>query len=261
MKNTALSFVVVSLAIASTSFAQLPRFQEVFEIQVAPVHQKSFETMAMKIKEAADEVGSPMSWTLVQVATGKPSLTYRVVLGFDEWAERDQWGLVEGVLTEAFGEEEAARIHRDGQLGIVSETSRIWELLDDGSSNLDPNAPIANFYQVQIRHVARERVPEYREVQRQWKAAYETASDGPIVARWILRYGENPGATFRRTQPFDTWAELDSPRGPDILIEQFGEEGRRLQLESVGRMYEKTETFVSAYRPDLSRAATSPTSD
>ena len=215
----------------------------------------------MKIKEAADETNSPMTWVLVQVATGKPSVTYRVVLGFNEWAERDQWGTVEGVLTEAFGEEEAARIHRSGNLGIVSERSRIWELLDDGSSNLPTGNEVANFYQVQIRHVAREMVPAYREIQRQWKEAYEEAGDGPAVARWILRYGEDAGIVFRRTQPFNTWAERDSTRGQEILIEHFGEEGRRLQIEALGDMYVRTETFVSAYRSDLSRTAPGPTSD
>ena len=120
---------------------------------------------------------------------------------------------------------------------------------------------MANFYNVQIRHVSREAVPLYREIQRRWKVAYEEASDGPAVARWILRYGEDAGSVFRRTQPFDSWAERDSNRGQAILIEHFGEEGRRLQQVAVSRMYEKTETFVSAYRPDLSRTASSPTSD
>ena len=251
---------MVSLATVPTSFAQT-RFQQVIEIQVAPVHQQAFENFAMKVKEAAGEIESPMSWTMVQVTVGKPEATYRVVLGFDAWAERDQWGTVQSVLTEAFGEQEAAQILRAGRGGIVSETSRIWELLEDSSSHLRVGSQPANFYTVAIRHVRPEMVPEFREIQRGFKAAFEPVSDGPSFARWILRVGEGSGTTFRRTQPFDTWAERGTGRGGQILIEHQGEEGRRLNLETLRRAVEKMDIFVSAHRPDLSRLAASPTSD
>jgi hypothetical protein len=260
MKKPALLFVVVSLATAPTLFAQ-SRFAQLIEIRVAPVHQQAFENFAMKVKEAADKIESPVSWATFYAAVGKPGATYRISIGFDTWGERDQWSEVSDMLTRAFGEKEAARILRDGRLGIVSETSRIWERLEDGTSNPRPGNQPANFYEVTIRHVRREMLPEYRELQRRWKAAYEASSDKPSVTRWILRYGDGAGATFRRAAPFDTWAARDGWRIPEILREQFGEEGYQLSNRTRDRALEGAETFVSAYRPDLSRTASSPTSD
>ena len=93
------------------------------------------------------------------------------------------------------------------------------------------------------------------------KAAYEAASDGPTVGRAILRIGDGSGTTFLRSVPFDTWAERDGNRGPEILIEQLGEEGSRLSLEARDRVLEREETLIVAHRPDLSRPASSPSSD
>ena len=260
MKKLALLFVIVSLAMASTSFAQI-RFQQVIEIQVAPVHQPAFEDYILKIKEAADKIESPVGWGMYQIVVGKPSPGYRVSLGFNTWAERDQWGTVPDMLTEAFGEQEAARMLRDGRLGIVSERSSIWEYLEDGTSNRRTGNQPVNFVEVTIRHVTREMVPEYRELQRKWKAAYEASSDKPSVTRRILRYGDGAGATFKRNAAFDTWAERDGWRIPEILREQFGEEGNQLNNRTMGRALEAVETFVVARRPDLSRSASSPPSD
>jgi len=258
MKKTALLGVIVCLATASTVLAQT-RFVQIIEIQVAPAHQTGFENMAMKIKEAADEVESPVTWNMFQVVAGQPSPTYHVTLGFDTWAVRDQWGEVPEMLTEAFGEREAGQVLRDGRIGIVNEVSRIWERLPDGSSNVRTST--ANYYMVTVRHVRRDMVPEYRELQRTWKTAYEAATDGPTVGRAILRVGEGSGATFFRAAAFDTWAERDSNRGAEALVEQLGEEGNRLTLEARDRAVERQETFIVAHRPDLSRAATAPTSD
>ena len=230
------------------------------EIQVAPVHQQAFENYVMKVKEAADETESPLNWITLYVPVGKPSATYRIGLSFDTWAERDQWGEVSDILTEAFGEQEAAQILRAGRVGIVSQMSRIWERLEDGSSNPRTGSQPANFYQVAIRHIQRDQVPEFREVQRKWKAGYEAASDGPSVGRSILRMGPGSGATFRRSRPFDTWAERDGWGHRDYARATWRGSGSAHRPD-YGRVLEDVETFVSAYRPELSRLASSPTSD
>lgn len=262
MKKTAFLAVVVCVATASTVFSQ-SRFAQVVEIQVAPLHQEAFEEYGRKIKEAADETASPVTWATFYAAVGKPGGTYRISLGFDSWAERDQWSEIPQMLTEAFGDQEAAQILRSGRAGIQSVTTRIWERLDDGSSNPRTGGEPANFYQVSIRHINPEMVPEYRALQRRWKMAYEAASGGPTVARWILRYGDGAGTTFRRTQPFDTWAELDQwiGRAQELMEEHLGTEERLLVGSTRRRIEERNEVFVSAYRPDLSRTVASPTSD
>ena len=260
MKKLVLLFVVVSLASVPTLFAQ-SRYQQMVEIQVAPVHQPAFESYVLKVKEAADEVESPVNWATFYVAVGKPDATYRIGLSFDTWAERDQWDTVSAMLTEAFGDQEAAQILRSGRAGIVSQISRIWERLEDGSANPRTAAQPANFYQVVIRQVDGEMVPEFRSLQRKWKAAFESVSDGPTVGRSILRVGPGSGATFRRGQPFDTWAERDSWGGRSLTAEHFGAEEQQLIAQTRRRVVENVESFVSAFRPDLSRLAASPTSD
>ena len=260
MKKLVLLFVVVSLATASTVFAQ-SRYQQMVQIQVAPVHQPAFENYVMKVKEAADKTESRLNWTTFYVPVGKPEATYRIGLSFDTWAERDQWGTVSAMLTEAFGEQEAAQILRAGRVGIVNQISRIWERLPDGSSNPRTGGQPANFYQVMIRQVDGEMVPEFRSLQRKWKEAYEAVADGPTVGRSILRVGPGSGATFRRAEAFDTWGERDAWTGRTLTLDHFGAAEQQLIAETRRRAVESTESFVSAFRPDLSRTAASPTSD
>ena len=120
MKRLVLSFVVVFLATASSSFAQ-SRFQQMIEIQVAPVHQPAFENYLMKVKEAADKTESPVNWTTFYVPVGRPAATYRIGISFNTWAERDSWTEVPDMLARAFGEQEAAQVLRAGRVGIVSQ--------------------------------------------------------------------------------------------------------------------------------------------
>ena len=75
------------------------------------------------------------------------------------------------------------------------------------------------------------------------------------VTRFVLRFGEGQDSTFRLTEPFDMWAEIDGWRNSEIIGEHLGEE----EMERVGRTMTaaiwKQERFVSAHRPGLSRAA------
>ena len=262
MKKEVLLAVVVCLAATSGVHAQSPRWQQMIEIQVAPVHQPAFEDYILKIKEAAEKTESPVSWTTFQVVAGRADASYDVGLNYNTWAERDQWSSVPEMLTKAFGEQEAAQILRAGRVGIVSQRSLIWERLPDASSNPRPaGSGPANFYAVTIRHVKRDGVPEYREIQRTWKSAYEAVANGPSVGRSILRFGEGSNATFRRGTPFDRWGDYDASRELEVLAEQLGEEGSRLTLEARDRLCTDMDSFIAAYRPDLSRPAVSPTSD
>jgi hypothetical protein len=103
-------------------------------------------------------------------------------------------------------------------------------------------------------------VTEYRGILRQYSTAYEAADSKPSVVRWVLRMGEGQGTTFRRTQAFEKWSERDAFNAPEIINGHFGPDGPLL-FERAGNIILKTSSFVSAYRPDLSRTAAAPTSD
>ncbi len=252
MKKLILLFVVVCLATAPALLAQ-PRFQQVIEVRVEPGQERAYENFVKKVVEAAEKVESPVSWSTFFATVGKPGSTYRIAIGFEKWAERDQWMNLSELLTKAFGEQEAERLLREGRAGIASSMSRIWERLDDGTSNPRTGNQVANFYDVRIRRVKPELLLEYRALQRKWKAAHEAATNS--VTRWVLRYGDGGGATFRRTEPFDTWAERDGRGGGQIMREHYGEEEAELMRKTnLGAVWER-ERFVSAYRPDLSRMA------
>jgi len=259
MKKLLFLGAVLSLVLAPGVFAQ-PRFQQVIEVQVKPGHEDSYEGYLKKIVDAADKIGSPVSWSTFSVAVGKSGSTYRLALGFDEWAERDKWQGGRGTLVRAFGEQEGAKISRAGRAGVASSTSRIWELLEHGTSNPSSSSQPAKFYDVQIRYVRADMIAEYRGLQRRWKAEYEAASQKPSVARWVLRMGEGTGTTFRRTQAFDSWGERDSWNPGRMINEHFGDDAPLLN-ERRRRAIRKTVHFVSAYRPDLSRRASGSTSN
>ena len=75
--------------------------------------------------------------------------------------------------------------------------------------------------------------------------------------------GAGSGATFRRSEPFDTWAERDAWTGRNLALmtEHLGAGEAQLMGSTQRRVLEDVETFVSAFRPDLSRLPASPTND
>ncbi len=251
-------FVLVpALTLATTtSVLAQARFQQTVEVKVKPGHERAYESYLKKVIEAADKIKSPLGWNTFFVAVGKQSPTYRVALSFDKWADRDRWpNGPQEMLAKAFGEQEASRIDREGRLGIESVMIRIWERLHDGSSFPGTGDRLAKFYGVTIRHVKPAMVPEFRSLQRKFKGAYEASREKMSVTRFVLRFGEGQDSTFRLTEPFDTWAEIDGWRNSEIIGEHLGEE----EIELVGRTMTaaiwKQERFVSAHRPGLSRAA------
>lgn len=256
MRKLLFLMVIVSL-VAMPAAAQ---FQQLIEFQVKPGHEIAFENYIKKIGEAADKMGSPMSWSTFSVAVGKPGSTYRIGLPFEKWGDRDAWQGGRQLLAEAFGEQEGSKIYSEGGSHVTSSSTRIWEVIDDGTANPQTGTEVSPFYEVTIRWVKPEMVAEYRGLLRRFKSAYENAEAKPSVTRWVLRFGTGQGTTFRRTQPFDSWSDRDGWNPPDIISAQFGPDAPLL-FERLTAAVWKNEHFVSAYRSDLSRTATSSTSN
>ncbi len=256
MRKLLFLMVVVSLVAVPAS----AQFQQLIEFQVKPGHEIAFENYIKKIGEAADKIGSPMSWSTFNVAVGKSGSTYRVALPFEKWGDRDKWQGGRQVLVEAFGEEEGSKIYSEGSSHAASSSSRIWEVIDEGTANPQTGSALSPYYEVTIRWVKPEMVAEYRGLLRRFKSAYEAAEGKPSVTRWGLRFGTGQGTIFRRTQPFDSWSDRDGWNAGDLINAQFGPDAPLL-FERLTSAVWKTEHFVSAHRPDLSRTATSSTSN
>lgn len=252
-----LFLVVVVLLVAMPAAAQ---FQQIIQVQVKPGHELAYESFIKRVAEAADKTGSSVSWSTFQVAVGKPLGTYRIGLLFDTWGERDSWQAVPQMLAEAYGEEEGMKIFSEGTSHVASSTTRIWEVIDEGTANPQTGTEVAPYYEVTVRWVKREMLAEYRGLLRRFKSAYESAEGNPSVTRWVLRFGSYENATFRRTQPFESWSDRDGWNPIDHINAQFGPDAPLL-LERLSAAVWKSEHFVSAYRADLSRTAPSSTSN
>lgn len=257
MKKTLFLAILLAL-VAGPALAQ---FQQVVEFHVKPGQEIAFENYVKKVKEGADKIGSPLSWSTFSVAVGREVSTYRIALGFQKWSERDRWQAPRNILVQAFGEQEGAKLFSSGQSTIESSTSRIWERIDDGTANpQQAGTGTSAFYEVTIRHVKPEMLDEYRGLLRRFKEAYEASDKKPSVTRWILRYGTGQNTTFRRTQPFSSWGELDTWSAPEVITKHFGADAP-LIFQRLNDAVRETEHFVSAFRPDLSRSAASSTSN
>ena len=257
MKKKLLLLMVVVSLIAVPASAQ---FQQLIEFQVKPGHEIAFENYIKKVGEAADKIGSPMSWSTFNVTVGKPGSTYRIGLLFEKWGDRDAWQGGRQVLVEAFGEQEGSKIYSEGTSHAASSSSRIWEVIDEGTANPQTGTEVSRFYEVTIRWVKPEMVGEYQGLLRRFKSVYEAAEGKPSVTRWVLRFGSGQNTTFRRTQPFDTWADRDGWDPVALINAQFGPDAPLL-IDRLNAAVWKNENFVSAYRADLSRTAAASTSN
>ncbi len=245
---------VLLLFLAPAAEAQ-PQFQQVIEVKVKIGQERAFEDWQKKIIEANDKAGTSTSWGTYQVVVGKPSPTYHIVAPFDKWAERDDWQNLNELFKSAFGEKEAERLMSVRTSVIESVISRIWRILPDRSANLAAGGSPANFYEVTVMHIKPEMVPEYQLLLLKFTEAYEAADSKPIVIRSILQFGESARLTFRRAAPFNKWSDQDSLDIPKILHDHFGEDERESQNNTVQRSLVARDTFIVAYRPDLSRSA------
>lgn len=249
--------VVLTLVVAPLASAQ-SGFQQVIEIKVEAGQGETFEKFAKAMVEAANKVSSPVTWNMFQVAVGKSSPTYRVVIPFEKWGDRDGWP--QDVLGKAYGEEKAAEIWRWYAASVENVTARIWEQLEDGSSNVQPDAGVAKFYSVHIREVKRGQQNEYRSLQRKWKAAYE-AEGKPSVIRSVQVFGEAPNVTFRRAQAFNKWSEWDAQSNENIMRKHHGEAEWLTIRDTMRDILVREQRFVSAHRPDLSRPQSASTTN
>ena len=66
--------------------------------------------------------------------------------------------------------------------------------------------------------------------------------------------GQFSGSTYRRSQQFSKWSELDAPAGVELLQKHFGPQFPPM-FDELRRMIVTQLEFVSTRRADLSRTA------
>ena len=250
------SSAALSLVLVATSEAQ---WQHIIETQLKPGQDAEYEALVKAVKEAADKVGSNMNWAVFQVVAGKQTPTYRIVLPYEKWADREGWESALSVLAKAHGEAEAKRMWEKLTSMAVSSTAEIWQGIPEGSANVPTSGSPANFYDVTVRTILRGHADEYRAAQRTFKKAYEAMPTKPVVIRSVLAFGDNANQKFRRAEAFSKFGEMDS-FGLRRLRDQMGEDLDPL-VDRLGEIVVNTEHFISAYRPDLSRMTGGTTSN
>jgi hypothetical protein len=252
-------FAVSVLVSAQTVLAQgaAPvRFQQLVEISVKPGQELVFENYIKKLVAAGDKVGAKQTWTTYIVTLGKPGATYRVAVGFNSWADRDAWTTIPMILVKAYGQQEAERLMKEGGSATDRSVTEVWENLPDLGTNATAaaaGAPPA-FVRVQVTRVQTAMSTAYEGMLAKFKPAYQAAASKPVIGRSVLRMGPFSGSTYRRTQQFNKWSELDAPAGVELLQKHFGAQFPPM-IDELRRMIVTQQEFVSTRRADLSRTA------
>ncbi len=237
-----------ALGFASPSSAQ---YQEVYVVSVRPGSEAAFEKVFGSLREAADKTDGSLEWLVFEVVTGKTAPTYRIVVPFAAWEQRDRWRGARQLLSAAFGADAGGRLWSRAHEGVESIETEVWQALPDSDSH--PRSEVANFYEVYVREVRAGTEREIRDLHRKFKQAYDVAPSRPSVARSVLVYGRNQGLVFRRASAFDRWADLDNAEARAILSSHFGAEASRAMVDTVRAAAVWTDHFVTALRRDLSR--------
>jgi RNase P/RNase MRP subunit POP5 len=248
------------LALALTAAAQPPaQHLQLYRINVKSGSQAQFADYLTKVKEAADKTNAPQSWIVAQGVLGTSGTDYFVAISFDKWSEMDLWKQVPQMLTEAFGEAEAAKIQQMGGDSMWDFETTVFTLDAERSLNID-RSTAANYYQFLMGQVKPEMAQEYQSVVGALMEAQKKAGNQQM---WIRR-NASLGKSWQvyAAVPFDSWSERDSTGSFwDNVAKAVGaEEASRLRSRLLA-CYESREIFIIRRIPELSRAASESTNN
>ena len=251
------AFLVLSAQIALAQGAGPVRYQQVVEINAKPGSELVLENYIKKLVAAADKVSARQTWTTYSVTLGKPGGTYRVAVGFNSWADRDGWSTIPVILAKAYGQQEAERLMKENGAATERMVNEVWENLPDLGTTAAPAAgatpPIG--VRVQVTRVQPAMSSNYEAMLAKFKPAYQAAAGSPGVGRSVLRMGPGSGSTYRRTQQFAKWGDLDAPSGATLLQKHFGPQFPAM-IDELRKMIVNQQEFISVRRAELSRTGT-----
>lgn len=247
------AFVALSAQMALAQGAAPVRFQQVVEISAKPGQELVVENYLKKFVAAADKVGAKQTWTTYAATLGKPGATYRVAVGFNSWGDRDGWGTIPAIMAKAYGQAEAERLMKEGGSAMERSVNEVWENLPDLGTTAAAGGPPPIGVRVQVTRVQPAMSPAYEAMVTKFKPAYQAAQ--AAVGRSVLRMGPGSGSTYRRTQQFSKWSELDAPSGVALLQKHFGAQFPPM-IDELRKMIVNQQEFISVRRADLSRTGT-----
>jgi hypothetical protein len=251
------AFVALPAQIALAQGAAPARYQQVVEISVKPGSELVFENYIKKLVAAGDKIGAKQTWTTYSVGLGKPGGTYRVAVGFNSWADRDAWTTIPMMMVKAYGQPEAERLMKEGGSATDRTVNEVWEnlpALSTAGSTAAGGAP-PTIVRVQVTRVQPAMSTAYEAMLARFKPAYEAATGQPGVGRSVLRMGPGSGSTYRRTQQFSKWSDLDAPTGVALLQKHFGAQFPAM-IDELRKMIVTQQEFISTRRAELSRTGT-----
>ncbi|MDH3641132.1 MAG: hypothetical protein OES38_03495 [Gammaproteobacteria bacterium] len=219
-------------------------------IDVNPGGQAAFEAFLSKYKAAVDKVGGDATWGVSTNALG-PARSYTISAQMPGFAGLATPPDPFGVITEAFGEEEAQAAAASLQGAVAGTHGRAWRALPALSVPGDNTNPPVGFTVLFI-DVAGGEFDDFMEYSGKIAEAARQVGDRNYVS-----FAGMAGAPsdILVTLPILSWEQLDTPPPPipALLNQAFGErEGARIYEKGVGSIANIESTMLRT-RPDLSR--------
>lgn len=254
MRRQVVSLLSLLFAVAGTAVAQdqpSAEFVQVLQVTVKPSGVTEYEDFIKKVIGAAAKAGAPQQIFTYQPSQGAPGYTYDFVVPFNKWAELDAFPAVPQLLAKSLGDLPAAAAIKAGRANVERSETLVHRLLRSLSA---PRVPQHAFANVIMTEVEPAMAPMYEMYLAKLKAAQDQTPGTPTTFRFVSVQG--PAATYVTVQFFNKFADRDSfPAAGDALRKAYGEAEARHLTETSLRAIRHRRTYISAFRPDLSRIA------
>lgn len=255
---------LLSLALVATVHAQAPAgsFIQVTTVTVKASGALDYEEYLKKVAAAREKLGTqtPSRVSVYSVRMGGTGFTYQIVSPFEKWADVDSWMLPQEILTKAYGEPEATRLLKLGRGAVESQRNEVFRSQPQLSTNpnaMAPPYPFATIARVEIDPAMGQ---AYQMALSKLKIAAEKAGNFPTAVRFTAVHGTTP--TYMTATPFRKFAERDTTTNlPEALEKAFGESEARWVLDTLSQANRHRESYVIAYRPELSWMRKTPTTN
>lgn len=233
--------------------SDLPQFLQVITVKVKPANLADYEDYVKKVVAAAVKIGAPQRIVLYQAVMGAPLGTYMASTPFSKWDEVDTWPSIPVMLNKAYGDLEGTKILKAGRAAIDSAETDVYSTLTDLSTNPRTYDPPTAFVSVTRTELNPDMAPTYNLMLGKIKKAEEGTPNAPTVIRRTMI--EGPAYVTIASRYFNKFAErsVAVPSQADVLRKAYGDEEARQMNETTRRATARRETWVLAYRADLSK--------
>ncbi len=251
MRRHLVSLLALLCAAGSVRAQDQPvaEFIQVLTVTVKPSGVAEYEDFVKKVVGGAAKAGAPQQVFAYQPAQGAPGYTYEFVVPFNRWSELDTFVSTRQILGKAYGEAQAAAILKAGLAQVERTETNVHRVIRSLSVARIPPAAYVN---VIVTEVEPSMASMYEMYLAKLKSAQEQMPGTPPTLRHVSVQGV--AATYVTVQFFNKFADRDGlPGAGDALRKAYGEGEARHLTETSQRAVRHRRTYVSAFRPDLSR--------